>query len=129
MSIKHYPARLIAQLSKSSQFTYINCLDRSYSEDENCVFSVQFLVSRYGEHQCVLHFSKAVSEAQAIHATEAYLSLPMDKKHFNTIHDDLFLSDSRWTDFCYRGDALSDCKFLEAVYLSKNGQLSFSFGS
>jgi hypothetical protein len=112
-----------------AQFSYVNLLNAQYEHTYRCVRSVRFDISRFCRHKHTLHFDPPVSEAQAIRAVEAYLSLPMTEDYFAAIRDDLFHDDASWTDYRCRGDALTDAKYLERVSLNDDGQLSFSIGT
>jgi hypothetical protein len=80
------------------------------------VTSVTFDISRYGRHTKTIVFDTPVFETEAVRAAEAFLSVPMDRDYYNSIKDDVFgWSTSKFDNFQMRGDALGDCRFLEAI--------------
>lgn len=128
----------IRGLSKSAieqpenEFRYANCLNREYSLTPSNISKVRFDISRYGKFEDSLEFSPPVSEKVAIEAVEAYLSRPLTKDYFEKIKGDMFHDNLPWDeakeDYKCRGDCLTDCKFLEAIYLN-GGEMTFFIGS
>jgi hypothetical protein len=123
---------LTAAAKTDGAFCYTNCLGREYDTTQSCVRAVVFAVSRYDKYEHRIVFDEEVTEAAAIHAVEAYLSKPLTKKYYNRVRDDTF-HQMEWNDakehFEYRGDVLTDCRFLEAVSIDEDGMMSFSMGS
>jgi hypothetical protein len=97
-------------------FRYINCLHRDYDNKEKIVTSVEFYLSRYGEHKHTISFQEPVSEMEAIQAVESYLSQPLDEAYYSKIQDDLvhrLAFEDALKLFTCRGDCLWDCKLLD----------------
>lgn len=124
---------LTAAAKTDGAFCYTNCLGREYDTTKSCVRAVVFAVSRYAKYEHRIDFDEEeITEAAAIHAVEAYLSEPLTKEYYLRVRDDTFHR-MTWNDakehFKYRGDVLTDYRFLEGVYLNKDGIMSFSIGS
>lgn len=85
------------------------------------VTSVTFDISRYGLHKQKITFKTPVLESEAVKVAEAFLSVPMDREYYDSIKNDVFgWSTSKFTDFQMRGEALGDCRFLEAINTIEN---------
>lgn len=89
------------------------------------VTEIVFNISRYGKHKASIKWKEPVSEKFAVAAVEKYLSEPLDLVHFEKVIDDSFDSTMTWPVaremFQYRGDVLTDAKFLEALERDKSG--------
>lgn len=114
-----------------SKFRYVDCYDHSL-DDQVCVRSVEFNISRHGKYTHVIAFPKFVTVKVAIKAVEAYLSEPLTRNYYESIKDDTF-HEMEWEDaikyFHCRGHALTDTKFLESTKIDKNGLLIFFIGT
>ncbi len=113
-------------------FCYTNCLRRAYDTQQRHIRAVEFDISRYGKHSRRIDFEQHVSEADAIHAVEAFLSEPLTQEYYESIKSDTFHRAS-WEEaqrcFTCRGDALTDARFIEVVDVDKQGVLRFGIGS
>jgi hypothetical protein len=134
------------------EFQYQLCTDLVASEWHTChtqfshgqvmcplpstkVTSVEFDISRYGQHTHTLKFETPISILSAVEKVEKYLSLPLTEDYYNLVKDDLFMSELTWENvhedntYEIRGDVLTDATFLEGVKVDKEGRLTFSIGS
>ncbi len=129
-SFSHIPPR---HIMSDTEFTYINCLDREYNNQDAKISSVIFNISRYGEFRHTIDFApQRVTESVAIRAVEVYLSQPLDESYYTPLQHDTFHRHA-WQNaklhFTCRGDVLGDSRYLEAVSVDESGQLSFFIGS
>jgi hypothetical protein len=120
----HTPRHLV------TRFKYILSGVKS-NETSRDVRRVVFNIGRYG-HLCKrIDFSSDVTESEAIHAVEIWLSEPLRWQEFVDLKNavDLFACEDRiLSEFNCRGDALGDCRFLEVI--GRNGsQITLSCGS
>ena len=96
------------------KFGYYHC-GTVFEALDHDVVAITFDVSRYGKHTKTLYFKDPIHETSAVKAAETFLSEPMDLEYYNKIKDDVFGWTSKMSDFAMRGDALGDCRFLEAL--------------
>lgn len=117
---------------EDGKFVYTNCLDRTYDTTKQTIRSVRFAISRYAKYELTIRFRTPVTEETAIKQVEEFLSTPLSEDYYSIVKADTF-HEADWEDaqrmFKCRGDVLTDCRFLEAVYVSPAGELSFGMGS
>ena len=113
----------------ATQFKYINSLDEKEDLTVPC-HSVEFMVSRYGEHWHKLEFAEPKTKREAIRAAEEYLSCPFDEEYYNKVSDDLGLDSwDEAQEYCNcRGDFIRGAIWLELTKL-EDGHLILLTGS
>ena len=109
------------------KWRYRNCLRRSYDSADEKIRGVIFPISRHSEYEHRIDFPAPVTEAAAVEAAEAFLSVPHDEAYYERIKTDLFFNPKPGTDKCHayeevegicgslRGDLLTDLNYLDSI--------------
>jgi hypothetical protein len=103
-------------------FEYSNDTGRDFDNTQCNITSVRFDTNLHKNNQEIIVFTSAVTEQEAIHAVQVFLSQPVDKEYYlKNREDSLPWSEAEHVFGC-RGDLLNQFNYIVDTTF-ENGQL------
>lgn len=112
-----------------TRFTYNVCLSIAELDElsHQQISIVQFDSGRYGAVKHALTFNNPINGLEVIKKVEEWLSCPLTQEEYANLvrHKDLFFNPEQraFEKYKCRGDALTDCIFLEVADYHPDSQL------